>query len=125
MDIGSFWITGGGFIINTTKFSETSTKRKAFLKLVFVLILSFNNVVPLFASPFYYPVSSSSSTRQLHSYNSPATKHSSTEFHPQPTKHKASTSSSFSTAAAVTNAPDQQFKVAAHEVPSGPNPESN
>ncbi|KAJ0034499.1 hypothetical protein Pint_25388 [Pistacia integerrima] len=101
-----------------TKFSETSTKRKAFLKLVFVLILSFNNVVPLFARPFYYPVSSSSSTRQLHSY-------SSTEFHPQPTKHKASTSSSFSTAAAVTNAPDQQFRVAAHEVPSGPNPESN
>lgn len=96
---------------------------KFFLMLVFVFILSFNNINPLFARPIDYPVSSYLSTRHLLFHNSPSTTQS---LNPHPTNPKTSTSSSFPTAAAAaTTAPDRQFRAAAHEVPSGPNPESN
>lgn len=98
---------------------ESSTKHHANALLLFsVLVLLF---LPLFARPIFYfnPSSSPSSaaaaaaSRQLLSAKS--------------TKHKAPASSSFTTsaAAAANNATDREYRAAAHNVPSGPNPESN
>ncbi|XVF29151.1 hypothetical protein REPUB_Repub15cG0095100 [Reevesia pubescens] len=92
--------------------SETSTKSQYILLLFLVLLL----ISPLCARPAYFSkVPIHSSYRQLFSPSSP----SATE-----NLHPFSTSSTPATTSSAT-ATDRQFKAAAHEVPSGPNPESN
>ncbi|KAH8512822.1 hypothetical protein H0E87_006207 [Populus deltoides] len=134
MDIDPFWITGGWFIITDFNFMaparqlsvcENTTKLQAM-----VLFLGLVLIVPLLARPIDLSkkfTASSPSTRA---------KHFTTEIHPQESKYTppsrttddaaAVTRSSTTTVSATPgSASRQQFKAAFHEVPSGPNPESN
>ncbi|GMP55662.1 hypothetical protein CsSME_00020418 [Camellia sinensis var. sinensis] len=100
----------------------SSTKSQALLLVVGLLL-----IVPLFARPLdlsrtHMASSSSSSSSVIRVLlESPTTTHDST------TKSRALQSKiSFSTTtASTTTTKSRQFGVAAHEVPSGPNPESN
>lgn len=99
MDIDLLLVTGGWFL--GSKLMETvyeSPTKSPFLLLLVALLF----VVPLFARPADF---AKTSTMDLprHSSSSPS-----------------SSSSYFSSSST-----DQQYKMAAHEVPSGPNPESN
>ncbi|WRX22306.1 hypothetical protein QQP08_014793 [Theobroma cacao] len=125
MDIDPFWITGGHWFIchsnfmataNKSSICETSTKSHVLLLLFLVLLL----ISPLFARPAYMSkVPICSSYRQLLSS-------STTNLHPFSTSSTpAATSTTSSTTSSSTATTDRQFKAAAHEVPSGPNPESN
>ena len=129
MDIDPFWITGGWFIkitaagsnfmapvpaVPETSSSSSTTRPQAMLLFLGLFLFL---AVPLLARPLDFHKKFMAST---------------TELHPQQTNHTTS-SSSPSDAAAVaaaavsttTSVSGQQFKAAAHEVPSGPNPESN
>ncbi|KAL5781455.1 hypothetical protein ACOSP7_006484 [Xanthoceras sorbifolium] len=134
MDIDPLRITGWWFLgfdyfmASATRSSSSSllyydhesSKKHQALLLFFVLVLL---IVPLFAAR---PIYNSPTSRQLLlSYS---------ELHPQPTQQKSpssSSSSSSSTTATTTttsttkNATDREFRAAAHDVPSGPNPEQN
>ncbi|KAF9686237.1 hypothetical protein SADUNF_Sadunf03G0137800 [Salix dunnii] len=135
MDIDPFWVTGGCFIITDFNFMatarnlsvcENTTKLQAM-----VLFLGLLFIVPLLARPI--------DLSKKFTASSPFTraKHSATEIHPQESKYKppsrttadaaAMTSSGTTTTVSATpgSASNQQFKAAFHEVPSGPNPESN
>ncbi|XWS13446.1 hypothetical protein CRYUN_Cryun36dG0037900 [Craigia yunnanensis] len=129
MDIDPFWITGGWFLIchnnfmatATKSISETSTKSQYALLLFLVLLL----ISPLFARPAYFSeVPIYSSYRQLFSPSSPSAQHSTANLHPFSTSSTPATTPR-STTSRNSAATDRQFKAAAHEVPSGPNPESN
>ncbi|XVF38030.1 hypothetical protein REPUB_Repub20aG0062600 [Reevesia pubescens] len=92
---------------------KTSTKTQYTLLLFLVLLL----ISPLFARPIYF----SSSYRQLFSSSSPSAQQSTaTNLHPFSTSSTPATTHTHTTATTK-----GQFKAAAHEVPSGPNPESN
>ncbi|KAJ6703083.1 hypothetical protein OIU85_029091 [Salix viminalis] len=137
MDIDPFWITGGCFIITDLNFMATARSLSVFentAKLqAMVLFLGLLLIVPLLARPVDLSknfTASSQSTR---------TDHSTTQIHPQESKYKppsgttaaaaaaAMTSSGTTTTVSATpgSASNHQFKAAFHEVPSGPNPESN
>lgn len=126
MDIDPFWITGGWFIKITTAgsnfmappavpetSSSSSTRPQAMLLFLGLFLFL---AVPLLARPLDFHKKFMAST---------------TELHPQQTNHTSSSSSSDAAAAAAvavsttTSVSGKQFKAAAHEVPSGPNPESN
>ncbi|KAJ6307588.1 hypothetical protein OIU76_017394 [Salix suchowensis] len=100
-----------------------------------VLFLSLLLIVPLLARPI--DLSRKSTASSL----STGTKHSATEMHPHESKNAPPSSTTTTAAAAAditsttttttttkvpaASASDQLFRAAAHEVPSGPNPESN
>ncbi|KAH8522555.1 hypothetical protein H0E87_003266 [Populus deltoides] len=137
MDIDPFWITGGWLIITDFNFMaparksplcRTTTKLQAM-----VLFLDLLLIVPLLARPIDL-------SKKLTAASSPTgTKHSTTEMHPHESKYAPPSSTAAAAAAAdmtssttttvpttpAASASNQQFKAAAHEVPSGPNPESN
>ncbi|KAF9688915.1 hypothetical protein SADUNF_Sadunf01G0037500 [Salix dunnii] len=139
MDIDSLWITGGRFIITDFNFMAPARKSPLcentakFQARVFFLSLLL--IVPLLARPIDLSRKSTAS--------SPSTgaKHSATEMHPHESKNAPPSSTATAAAAAAdmtstatttkvpatpaASASDQLFKAAAHEVPSGPNPESN
>ncbi|XWS09128.1 hypothetical protein CRYUN_Cryun40dG0059500 [Craigia yunnanensis] len=128
MDIDPFWITGGWFLICHNNFMatanksicETSTNSQFALLLFLVLLL----ISPIFARPAYFSkVPIYSSYRQLFSLSSPSPQHSTANLLPFSTSTTATIPSS--TTSRSSAATDRQFKAAAHEVPSGPNPESN
>ncbi|KAK3187841.1 hypothetical protein Dsin_027402 [Dipteronia sinensis] len=121
MDIDPLRITGWWFLGFDYNFMAPATrsssvlyhdhepsKRHQALLIFLVLVLL---IVPLFARPIYSP------SRQLLSYS---------ELHPQPTQQNSpSSSTTVSTTSTSRNATDREFRAAAHEVPSGPNPEQN
>ncbi|EEF44247.1 CLAVATA3/ESR (CLE)-related protein TDIF [Ricinus communis] len=116
MDIDPFWSTGGWFIeITGSTFMapavpETSSSTRSQATLLFLGLFLFL-VVPLLARPLDFPKRFMASTAELH---------------PQQTKHThPSSAAAVSTATISGSSSGQQFKAAAHEVPSGPNPESN
>lgn len=97
--------------------SKSAVVSESALMLVFLGVLM---VAPLFGRPIDHSKLMTAS---------PAT---TTELHPLQTQHTlplpSSSAASTAAAAATTTsefASDEQFKAAAHEVPSGPNPESN
>ena len=138
MDIDPFWITGGRFIITDFNFMAPARKSPLcentakFQARVFFLSLLL--IVPLLARPIDLSRKSTASSP------STGTKHSATEMHPHESKNAPPSSTTTAAAADMTSttttttkvpatpaasASDQLFKAAAHEVPSGPNPESN
>ncbi|XP_022761050.1 CLAVATA3/ESR (CLE)-related protein TDIF-like [Durio zibethinus] len=133
MDIDPFWITGGWFHICHNNFmatanksiSETSSKSQyaghALLLFLVLLLIS-----PLFARPAYFSkVPIYSSYRQLFSPSSPSSAQKAAKnLHPFSTSSTPATTHTRTTRGSSA-ATDRQFKAAAHEVPSGPNPESN
>uniref|UniRef100_A0A6N2M568 Uncharacterized protein n=1 Tax=Salix viminalis TaxID=40686 RepID=A0A6N2M568_SALVM len=101
-----------------------------------VLFLTLLLIVPLLARPIDLSRKSNASSP------STGTKHSATEMHPHESKNAPPSSTTTTAAAAAdmtsstttttkvpatpaASASDQLFRAAAHEVPSGPNPESN
>ncbi|KAJ6341243.1 hypothetical protein OIU78_009420 [Salix suchowensis] len=135
MDIDPFWITGGRFIITDFNFMAPATKTSLCENTAKfqarVLFLSLLLIVPLLVRPI--DLSRKSTASSL----STGTKHSATEMHPHESKNAPPSSTTTTAAAAdmtstttttkvpAASASDQLFRAAAHEVPSGPNPESN
>ncbi|XVE81383.1 hypothetical protein DITRI_Ditri15bG0059000 [Diplodiscus trichospermus] len=106
----------------TKSICETPTKSQYALLLFLVLLL----ISPIFARPPYFskvPIYSSS-YRQLFSYSSSSAQHPTANLHPFSASSTPATTPSRTTSRSNA-ATDRQFRSAAHEVPSGPNPESN
>ncbi|KAL3609425.1 hypothetical protein D5086_000445 [Populus alba] len=139
MDIDPFWITGGWLIITDFNFMAPARKSplcRTTTKLqVMVLFLDLLLIVPLLARPIDL-------SKKLTAASSPTgtKQYSTTEMHPHESKYAPPSSTTAAAAAAAdmtssttttvpttpaASASNQQFKAAAHEVPSGPNPESN
>ncbi|KAJ9129032.1 hypothetical protein P3X46_027405 [Hevea brasiliensis] len=111
MDIDPLWITAGWLITTGSSFMAPATKSTVLPESqAMLLFLGLLLVVSLLARPI--------DPKKL-------TQSPTTELHPQQTKHIPPYASS-SVAATISGSDSgQQFKAAAHEVPSGPNPESN
>ncbi|KAG5249752.1 CLAVATA3/ESR (CLE)-related protein [Salix suchowensis] len=120
MDIDPFWITGGCFIITDLNFMATARSLSVFentAKLqAMVLFLGLLLIVPLLARPV--DLSKNSQLPQS-KYKPPSGTTAAAA--------AAMTSSGTTTTVSATpgSASNHQFKAAFHEVPSGPNPESN